>query len=103
MQPCVVAGSAERGSCDCSRFPQELVPGWDKNLAIRIGIHSGPAIAAAMGKKSFKFTFIGDTVNVASRMESHGALLALFVFGDEGQRAGGPFWQLPAPLLVPSA
>ena len=51
---------------------QEAIEGCDQKLRIRIGMHSGPATAAAMGKTCFKFTFIGDTVNTASRMESNG-------------------------------
>ena len=49
-----------------------LIEGWDKPVRMRVGMHTGPAIAAALGTVSYKFTFIGDTVNTAARMESHG-------------------------------
>ncbi|KAF5826700.1 hypothetical protein DUNSADRAFT_2316 [Dunaliella salina] len=39
-------------------------------LRIRIGIHSGPAMSGVIGVHRLKFTLVGDTVNVASRMES---------------------------------
>ncbi|KAF5826699.1 nucleotide cyclase [Dunaliella salina] len=39
-------------------------------LRIRIGIHSGPAMSGVIGVHHLKFTLVGDTVNVASRMES---------------------------------
>jgi adenylate cyclase len=52
---------------DCART---CLP--ESHLRLRIGISSGPVVAGVIGRRRFLYDLWGDTVNMASRMESHG-------------------------------
>ena len=54
---------------------RELRSGW----VLRLGVHIGPVIAGLVGVRRFAYDLWGDTVNVASRMESHGVPGAVHV------------------------
>ncbi len=75
---------------------------WDgERMGIRVGIHCGPVVAGVIGRQKFIYDLWGDTVNVASRMESGGLPDAIQVTAVVRERLDGQYaFEERGPIMV---
>lgn len=66
------AESVARMAIDMQREVAQFTTRENQAIALRIGIHTGPVVAGVIGSRKFSYDLWGDTVNIASRMESCG-------------------------------
>jgi class 3 adenylate cyclase len=83
------------------------------SFELRIGIHTGPVIAGVIGEHRFLYDVWGESVNLASRLESHGepgrihvsdqtkrALAGCYAFEDRGPISVKGIGKLETAFLI---
>jgi adenylate cyclase len=68
-------------------------------LAIRLGLHCGPVVAGVIGRRRYAYDLWSDVVNVAARMEHHGAAGRIQVTEEVARRLGDAFLLSPRGVI----
>jgi adenylate cyclase len=68
-------------------------------ILVRVGLASGPAVAGVIGQRKFAYDLWGDTVNLASRLQSHGEPGRILVSESVVSRLGARYELGPTLVL----
>jgi len=83
------------------RSTSQLATKYAEPWQLRIGVHSGPAVAGIIGQNKFSYDLWGETVNIASRMESTGISGKIQITDATRERLAGAFLTEPRePITI---
>lgn len=92
-----------RAMCDLALDMQETISKLSSetgtDLEVRIGIHTGPVVAGIIGASRFSYDIWGETVNLASRLESSGEPGRIQVSDRVASSAGDGYTFVPAGIV----
>ncbi|MBD1909848.1 PAS domain-containing protein [Leptolyngbya sp. FACHB-16] len=93
------AEAAARMALDMQQEIIQFTARENQPIALRIGLHTGPVVAGVIGSRKFSYDLWGDTVNIASRMESCGVSGGIQVTDSTYERLRDQYWFEPRGMV----